>query len=191
MLFWCSCLLINNCTEEYSSMLSGAYRCLLKRGPGSKVPNLFSQRCYLCLISADFEEKQSIPSCTFHWNCYETKAPHSLEGECLTAQLNINKKFIEFLGGNQLFLEKKETNNNRKESRHSLQSDTEKEDRTQDRKHHSKKKDRTLKRDSTLSGKKTTIGGRREYEHSEMLTDMRNVWQASKQMHLGLQFIAC
>lgn len=65
------------------------------------------------------------------------------------------------------------------------------EDRTQDRKHHSKKKDRTLKRDSTLSGKKTTIGGRREYEHSEMLTDMRNVWQASKQMHLGLQFIAC
>lgn len=62
---------------------------------------------------------------------------------------------------------------------------------TQDRKHHSKKKDRTLKRDSTLSGKKTTIGGRREYEHSEMLTDMRNVWQASKQMHLGLQFIAC
>jgi len=67
----------------------------------------------------------------------------------------------------------------------------EKEDRTQGRNITRKKKDRTLKRDSTLSGKKTTIGGRREYEHSDMLTDMRNIWQASKQTNLGLQFIAC
>lgn len=42
------------------------------------------------------------------------------------------------------------------------------------------KPDRTLMKDSTPSRKKTTIGGRREYDQSEMLTDMNNVWQASK-----------
>lgn len=83
----------------------------------------------------------------------------------------MNEKFI----GTFSFKKKRETNNNRQWSRHSQQSDPEKEDRKQI----SKKKDRTLKKDSTRSIKKTIIGGLREYEHSKMLTDMINVWQAN------------